>query len=203
MLFFDIETTADPTAIQMLPEPAAPSNYKDEDKILACIANKRIEQAEKAALDPDTGTVVAIGFMDAGKLHSGIVNATYSEKYIIELFWDLFAESNGQSCGYNIIGFDLPFLLRRSFDLGIAVPLRPVLAKYRTDPTCDLMAILYNWGQAKSLKWVCKRYGIDNPLPGLEGSQVSGMDAGTLKAYVENDVNLCVQLYERMNGIYF
>jgi len=77
------------------------------------------------------------------------------------------------------------------------------MAKYRTEPTIDLMGILYNWGQAKSLKWVCKRYGINNPLPDLDGSKVKDMDAETLRAYSANDVYLVVQLYEKMQGVYF
>jgi len=206
MLFFDIETTANPEAIGLLPEPTAPSNYKDADKIAAYIEAKRAEQVEKAALDPDTGQVVAISAQfDSGVLGywTLMTDDIVTEKFIIEEFWQTFMIHSAESCGYNIIGFDLPYLMRRSMALGIEVPMRPVLAKYRTEPTCDLMGILYNWGPAKSLKWVCKRYGIPNPLPDLEGSQVADMDADTLRAYVENDVNLVVQLYEKMKGIYF
>jgi hypothetical protein len=65
------------------------------------------------------------------------------------------------------------------------------------------MGILYNWGQAKGLKWVCKRYGIDNPLPDLDGSMVNGMDIETLRAYSANEVRLVQQLYKKMSGIYF
>jgi hypothetical protein len=65
------------------------------------------------------------------------------------------------------------------------------------------MMVLYNWSGYKSLKFVAERYGLDNPLPELEGSQVENMDAETLKLYVENDVSLVYQLYQKMNGIYF
>ena len=92
--------------------------------------------------------------------------------------------------------------LRRSFDLGIQVPIQPQLSKFRIDPTLDLMAILYNWGQAKGLKWICKRYGIKNPLPDLDGSQVVNMDPETLRKYAGNDVFLVVELYKRMCGVY-
>jgi hypothetical protein len=97
----------------------------------------------------------------------------------------------------NIIGYNLPYLLRRSFDLGIQVPIQPQLSKFRIDPTIDLTAILYNWGPAKGLKWVCKRYGIRNPLPDLDGSHAKGgqspvvnMDPETLRKYAGNDVFL-------------
>jgi hypothetical protein len=48
------------------------------------------------------------------------------------------------------------------------------------------MAILYNWRTARGLKWVCKRYGIDNPLPDLDGSKVAEMDRETLRKYLDN-----------------
>jgi len=93
--------------------------------------------------------------------------------------------------------------MRRSFDLGVKASIIPSLAKYRLEPTIDLMGILYNWGAAKGLKWVCKRYGIDNPLPDLDGSMVQDMDAETLRAYAANDVKLVQALYKKMSGIYF
>jgi len=57
--------------------------------------------------------------------------------------------------------------------------------------------------QAKGLKWVCKRYGIDNPLPDLDGSMVQDMDIETLRAYAANDVKLVQALYKKMSGVYF
>ena len=115
----------------------------------------------------------------------------------------MYASENSQSCGYNIIGFDLPYLMRRSFALGIKPPMVPDLRRYQTHPTLDLMMVLYNWQNFKGLKFVAQRYGLINPLPDLDGSQVKDMDPDTLRAYVENDVNLVYQLYKRMQGVYF
>ena len=42
--------------------PSAPSNYKDEDKIAAYIAEKQAESLKTAALDPDYGKIIAIAF---------------------------------------------------------------------------------------------------------------------------------------------
>ncbi len=206
ILFFDIETKAHHEAVFLLPEPFAPANYKDPDKIAQYVESKKAEQIAQAALDPDLGQVLAIA------LQSGLDGVTrvhlvgdpeiHSESDLIRWFWKEFAKADGRSCGYNIIGFDLPYLLRRSFDLGIQVPVQPQLSKFRTAPTIDLMAILYNWGPAKGLKWVCKRYGINNPLPDLDGSQVVSMDPETLRKYARNDVYLVMELYKRMCGVY-
>lgn len=207
ILFFDIETEVNAEALEYIPEPKAPANYKDEEKIAAYIAEKKAEITSTAALDADYGKIVAIS-MQVGtnvKPKAYLVGDEdmQTETDLINHFWSVYKACYGWSCGYNIIGFDLPYLLRRSFDLGIKVPVFPVLAKFRTEPTIDLMGILYNWGQAKGLKWVCKRYGIKNDLPDLDGSQVATMDRDTLRAYATNEVKLVVDLYQRMSGVYF
>jgi predicted PolB exonuclease-like 3'-5' exonuclease len=206
ILFFDIETSVNPEAVALLPDPSAPANYKDADKISQYITEKKAEQLAQAPLDADLGKVIAIS------LQRGLENAvevrltgdeeTRTEPELIRWFWDAFASCEGRCCGYNIIGFDLPYLLRRSFDLGISVPLQPQLARFRSEPTIDLMAILYNWGTARGLKWVCKRYGIENPLPELDGSKVAEMERETLRKYAANDVHLVIELYKRMCGVY-
>jgi DNA polymerase III epsilon subunit-like protein len=122
---------------------------------------------------------------------------------MLNTFWQLYGEHMQRVCGYNIIGFDLPFLLRRSFALGITIPAMPPMAKYRVEPTIDLMGILYNWQNYKSLKFVCKRYGIKNLLPELNGSMVNDMDNDTLLKYAKNDVDMTYVLYLKMQGIYF
>ncbi len=44
VLFFDIETTANLDALVYLPEPMAPGNYKDADKIAQYVIEKKAEQ---------------------------------------------------------------------------------------------------------------------------------------------------------------
>lgn len=205
MLFFDIETEANPDALALMPEPQAPGNYKDADKIAAYVAEKRAEMVERAALDADYGKIVAIGVKhDLGPVTSQLLAGEYTtEDDLIRWFWTHYSNAKGQSCGYNIIGFDLPYLMRRSLDLGIKPSMIPGLRRYQTRPTLDLMMVLYGWQNFKGLKFVTQRYGLDNPLPDLDGSQVATMDANTLRAYVENDVNLVYQLWQKMSGVYF
>jgi len=206
MLIFDIETQVNKSALEFMPDPKPPSNYKKQESIDRYIEEEKTKQIDRAALDSDYGKIVAIGVKeDDSPINSRICGSGQigGEADILVWFWHLLNLHNGQSCGYNTIGFDLPYLMRRSFALGIKPSIIPNLAKYRTHPTLDLMNVLYNWGRAKSLKWVCQRYGIENPLPDLNGSQVKDMDAETLKLYVENDVNLTYHLYQKMLGIYF
>lgn len=206
ILFFDIETVVNPDALPFIPDPTAPGNYKDVEKIAQYVADKKAEQVEQAPLDSDLGRIVAVA------LQCGLENATQTqlvgdtetpnEVEILKWFWLSFAQMEGRACGYNILGFDLPYLLRRSFDLRVPVPFQPRLGKYQIEPVTDLMGILYNWGTARGLKWVCKRYGIENPLPDLDGSQVATMDRDTLRKYAANDVYLAIELYKRMCGVY-
>ncbi len=206
VLFFDIETAANPDALVFLPEPTAPANYKDAEKIAQYVTEKKAEQVQQAPLDADLGRVIAIamqrGLENAAEVYLTGDPETPDEATLLHCFWSSFAQMDGRACGYNILGFDLPYLLRRSFDLGIDVPLLPRLAKYQTEPIMDLMGILYNWGNARGLKWVCRRYGIPNELPDLDGSKVAGMDRDTLRKYARNDLTLLIELYKRMCGVY-
>jgi len=150
ILFFDIETEGNPEVFDIMPEPTAPANYKDADKIAAYIAEKQAETLKTAALDPDYGKIIAIAMTGDLDLEPIVIDYNdYSEKQLLEQFWLYYEACNGYSCGYNIIGFDLPYIMRRSFDLGVKASIIPFMPKYRNEPTTDLMGILFNWGQAK------------------------------------------------------
>jgi DNA polymerase elongation subunit (family B) len=225
-LFFDIETEANPENLALMPEPKAPGNLKDPEKIRIAIEEKQRELIEGAALDPDYGRVLSIGYATApdgpvtahavGEVYCArqevneagevvIIEQAYDEKDLLVGFWRVFEECAGLCVGFNILGFDLPYLLRRSMALGVKVNLTPNMAKYRTDPTTDLMMILYNWeyGKWKGLKQVAKLYKIPNECPDLDGSQIAKMDLPTLAAYQASDVKLVLGLYNLMNGVYF
>ena len=62
ILFFDIETEVNSDAVEFIQVPSAPSNYKDQEKIAAYIAEKQAEALKTAALDPDYGKIIAIAF---------------------------------------------------------------------------------------------------------------------------------------------
>jgi 3'-5' exonuclease len=206
-LFFDIETRANPEALLLLQEPKAPGNLKDPEKIRIAIEEKKKDLIDMAALDPDYGRIVSIGYTtDIDQpIITLLEGSDLVEEDLIYTFWNVLAECTGFCVGYNIIGFDLPFLLRRSMALEINIPFLPNILRYRTEPVTDLMMILYGWGSEKykSLKQVVKLYGIKNDYPDMEGSQVKDMTPEELKVYQENDVKLIVELYKRMNGIYF
>ncbi len=200
-LYFDLETIANLDALQHAPAPEPAANLKDPEKIAKSIEEKRQEQIDRAPLDPDYGEIVTLGF---ATYPDGEVTVLHGdERAILTGFWAAFAECSGRCVGYNILSFDLPYLLRRSMALGIRPPFMPVLAKYRTDPVTDLMGILYNWGPAKGLKQVAKLYGLPVACPEVDGSQVGGLPLEKIIEYQVSDVKLTIALWQRMNGVYF
>jgi len=136
-IVFDIETRpGDQEEIIHLLPPFDPSevkvgNMKDPALIAAKIKDAEEKHLssflEKAALSPDSGRVVAIGFIwDQG--HEIIsADSPGGEAKIISHFWQIFNQSRTgdayqEMIGHNIIDFDLPFLVARSWALGIEVP---------------------------------------------------------------------------------
>lgn len=86
--------------------------------------------ADRAALSPMTGQVLAIGICSGSEKPYLYGPSPYDilencEKDLLCEFWDLAADAtdrSGKMIGHNIYGFDLPFLMRRSWVHGIAVP---------------------------------------------------------------------------------
>jgi hypothetical protein len=205
-LFFDLETTANPEMVACLPEPKAPATYRDLDKIRTYVEEARAKQVKEAALDSDCGQITTLSLRLGlkGKPETYLVGdpQTPTEADLLRLFWACLKQTNGRSCGYNILGFDLPYVLRRSMDLSVPATIQPFMAKFREEPSCDLYGILYNWGPGKGLKWVAKRYGIPNPLPDIDGSMVDQMTREERRAYCANDVDLVVELFKKMLPTY-
>ena len=154
MLFLDIQTAKQKEMERFLPEVSAPSNYKDGKKISEYIQKRTQEMRAGMALDPDYGRIIAIGYAQSEKdrpevmpyCESEFENNFKTEASMLTAFWDLFAKHSGHVCGYNVFGFDLPYIMRRTLAnrIKIHAPV-PELKKYQTRPVCDLMGIMYNW----------------------------------------------------------
>lgn len=126
-----------------------------------------------------------------------------TERYILGKFWQLMKQCRGRCCGYNISGYDIPFIMRRSMAVGVLPTMIPNLAKFRTEPITDLMMILYNWYGYKGLKTVAAIYNLEVLAEGIDGSQVAGLTPDELERYQKSDVYLVQQLYAMMDGYYW
>ena len=205
LLFVDIETVRNPMAEEYLPSVNPPSHYKDENKKLDYVMEKRAAMLEGAALDPDLGEIRAIGvrYLPTGDNHLAIVGRDGAELDVLQWFWRLAYLAGGNLCGYNVLSFDLPFLLRRSMFLGVKPPISMDMRKYQSRPITDLYAILYGWQPGRSLKYVAYRYGLYNACPGQDGGMVAEMSDAELEKDLSNDVDLPIRLYTLMNGVYW
>lgn len=219
VLYFDIETRTDERALELLPKPSEPTaeekprNYKKPEVIEGWIEKERARRLEgyeaqirNACLDPDYARVVAIGYVyDAGG--SGALIGE-DEKKLLSDFWELTRAyprtGIRRICGFNVLGFDLPVLLRRSCLLRVQMP-RISLARYRTDSVIDLMQLLSDWGKRPyhSLKRACKLFGVDDPMPTEDGSQVAEMDDETLRKYAAAGAQMARGLAQKMRGWYW
>jgi len=204
-LFFDLETVADETALVHYPEPLPDARLKDPEKIARSIEEKKAGMIEKAPLNPATTKIVALGFHLGDD--SGVFVERENETKLLENFWRLYNDADGRCVGYNILGYDLPVILRRSALLGV-LPYGPdvELRRYVDFPITDLMQILSNWNFQKweSLKLVTKLF--DLPVEFDEedsGEFVQYMTDDQLMDYCMKDVSAIWHLYHKMNHVYF
>ena len=207
--YFDIETGPLPDAelFATIP-PFDPSDVKTgnikkadkiADKIKECEASYFNDIREQAALSPTTGKVLAVGLETNKSTHL----IAYDEEDILNVFWHRFEDSDNHFIGFNIFNFDLPFLIKRSWKLGVAVPNGVRWGRYWSDRFIDLRD-LWQMGdrQAKgSLDVICRHFGI-------EGKNGSGKDFARMfelnreKAleYLANDLRMTRNVHQIMVG---
>jgi len=200
---FDIETIADEKKKEYIPEPTAPANYKDIVKIEEYKKTAKETIINEMALDYDYSKICALGYSTAFNDPEHTIHLcpdATSEIKAIEDFWEVARYST--LIGFNILAFDLPIILRRSWALKI-----PPTVHYKKydDRIIDLMLLLYpnSKQKYKSLKNICKIYGIENSCPGIDGSMVKELSQPLLKQYLASDITLTQSLANKMKGYYF
>lgn len=223
ILAFDIETSPleDEEIERIAPEfdPASvkTGNLSDFKKI-----NDKINLAReshlngiksKAALNAEYGKILAIGMLRVHGKYSKLDTTPEeillhgkNEGDIIQNFWD---EADKMAIlglllvGHNIIGFDCPFLVRRSYCLGIKPPfsLMPQRGKYWGKPWFDTMGAwtLGGYQQMISLDRFSKHLGLD-------GKNGDGKHFATLYRenkeealdYLSNDLKLTMGVAQKI-----
>jgi uncharacterized protein YprB with RNaseH-like and TPR domain len=210
-IIFDIETGSLPESelAALLPpfEPAEvkTGNIKDPDKIAAKLAeaeaNHRRDFFDRAALDPLTGRVVAVGLLypDSGEFH---VIGHDDESATLREFWDVCRGQQGrinQMVGFNTHLFDLPFLIRRSWKHRVPVPFGIRRGRYWSDEMVDLRD---GWQlgdrMAKgSLDVIAKHLGVGAKNgDGKAFAELWASDRAQAVAYLRNDVQLTAKVAE-------
>ncbi len=203
----DIETAALPDAAQFLEEPELPKNYTKADTIAAWLATAKAEQLAKCALDPDLCQVVAIGWKQNGA-SAAIATDGKTEAELLEAFAEMVRPVMGETLvrllGFNLLGFDLPVLMRRCQYLGIKLP-EISLDRYRS-PHVDLMEKLSFNGRMKahSLSFYCRRFSIAHD-DSVKGADMPALAAAgeweKIRAHVLDDVKSTHALAQRLGFV--
>lgn len=145
MTVFDIESAALPynEIQQFKPEFTADARLKDPEKISADLRSKEEAWLEKLALKAHTAKILAIGYIPEGS-DDPIIIHDMPEPDMIKTFWELFRQHGGHNfVGHNILDWDIPFLIRRSYILGVYVPFETMEGRYLTRRFVDTMK---TWG---------------------------------------------------------
>jgi len=205
----DIETASIPDVTRYLnTDLHPPKNYKKAESIESWKVDAIRKQVDTAALDPDLCRVVAIGLWpEDGKIESTLATTQDEEREMIAALWKTLYRA--RVVGFNIIGFDLPVLLRRSLYLGIKGAPYFNLNKYRPSTNIvDLMVELSMRGvlSYRSLKWYAKRFGLSHRTSGIEGRDIPMLVEANhwdaIRQHVEDDVQLTGELATRMDISY-
>lgn len=205
-IFFDIETAPLPEEHirPLMPEFAAPANYKDPEKIKASIAEQQQKWLANGALSAITGRLIVVGFTDESGAYSTIFGDN-NEALVLKDWWDYVQTQLG--CGNCLIGFccksfDLPFLIRRSWALNVHVPRNIWEGRYFSSQIIDVAE-----------KWQCsngqtERISLDSlaKFLGVGAKTGDGKDFAVLWEtnrpaaieYLQNDLKLTQRCYERM-----
>jgi predicted PolB exonuclease-like 3'-5' exonuclease len=219
MIFFDIETI--PTDNQdlinkLVKDVKAPSNYKDEEKIISYIAEKKTEVIEKTALNGFYGRVLCVSFaIDDGDINTLYLDDFDDYREFLEHVYDNLTASkyiydydfrckikHEQLCGHGIQSFDLPFLSRQMVINGLK-PLIEFNCKTWGIKAFDTMtAMQFGDNSYVSLENLCLAFGVKSPKGELDGSKVwQAYQDGKhdkIKAYCADDVRATREIYYKM-----
>ncbi len=128
------------------------------------------------------------------------------EKKMLENFWDA-ASDVDLFVGFNVMDFDLKYILQRSMIHGVKpkTKVRLSFARYRSEPIYDIMHEWNQWGGRSnvSLDALARAMGLETPKSKMDGSEVyTYYKKGKLKeicAYCNADVEVTRKIYKKMN----
>jgi 3'-5' exonuclease len=164
-LFFDIETI--------------PCDDEHREQYLEILQKKygNDEKSEEEivgsmSFDGTFGRIFCIGYIkdDGVKQEKGMLRG--DEKEILRSFWKLVEDVN-LYVGHNVLGFDFPFIYKRSVIIGVKPSINLSLAKFRSFPIFDTQKEWSKWADnGASLDTVAKILGLPTSKDKMDGSMV-------------------------------
>jgi hypothetical protein len=171
--------------------------------------SKREEFLDGSCLHAHLGRVLAIGVLERDEFR--VLEGPEAE--VLGSFWSLFRECSKRArevVGHYITGFDLPFMIRRSWALEVDVPAEVFNwnGRYLSwHPLVRDTAQLWLLGQyVRDTKWSLDAVGYALGSGGKVVEDVSGKgwwrtyaaDRAAAMAYLENDCRQAAAIYQRM-----
>lgn len=174
---------------------------------------------EHAPLSPVTGQVLAIGCCSATTKNTVVIGEAdgMTEPEILGKFWGLYRsmrEQKRRMVGVNIFGFDLPFLARRSWILGVVIPKGVRDGRYWDRLFVDLRdewLLGQRWGDCESsLDHMARALGVGAKADaeGCDGATFHKLwNAGdkqsraTALNYLRNDLEMTRKVAERLGVV--
>jgi len=165
------------------------------------------EQYAKSAFDATFSRVVCIGlleFSDQMEARSAVAWYGENEQELLRQFWARLAKDRPTLfITHNGLGFDLPFLKKRSIIHQVKPSFDVNLAKFRTEPVYDTMAIWSNWDTRGWVKLDVLARALQVETKSGSGAQVAEMwekgQRDELARYCLQDTYVTYACYCRMN----
>ncbi len=166
---------------------------------------------KNGALCSLTGQVLAIGYKsirqgeEEPRLILDCQSEAMTERQILEKFWALLGSAVKQSrqmIGHNIHDFDIPFLVQRSYVVGVSVPSSLFNGRYLNSLIVDTYKVwgAGAWKPKGSLDAICRACGFGSK-GGKSGGQFFEMfETNREEAieYLRNDLELTWKVAERL-----
>jgi len=161
----------------------------------------------KSAFDGTFSRIVCIGlleFSDQMEARSAVAWYGGNERELLRRFWARLAQDRVTLfITHNGLGFDLPFLKKRSIIHQVKPSLDINLAKFRTEPVYDTMAVWSNWDTRGWVKLDVLARALQVETKSGSGEQVAEMwEKGQgleLARYCLQDTYVTYACYCRMN----
>ncbi|HRB15459.1 MAG TPA: ribonuclease H-like domain-containing protein [Nitrospira sp.] len=171
------------------------------------IATQFAKEYEKSRFDGTFSRIICMGILvveDSFSPVEAIAWCGNDETAILRNFWSKMARINPvQVIVHNGLGFDLPFILKRSIIRNVRPTVDIALTRFRTTPVFDTMAVWANWDPRAFIKLDVLARALAVESKSGSGDQVAKMwDEGLyadIARYCLQDTHVTYCCYCRMN----
>ena len=194
----DIETVQAPK--EEWAELAGVSLVAADNLLEAGDAAQQDKDYDKSSFDGTYSRIVCIGliaFSDSMDLQGALAWYGGQEKELLRQFWAWMGKARpGLVITHNGLGFDLPFIKKRSIIHQVRPPVEISLAKFRTEPVYDTLAVWSNWDSRGWVKLDVLARALGVETKSGSGKQVAEMwQAGRGREIAEYCLQDCYVTY--------